>query len=147
MAQKIIIDTDPGIDDAMAIHMALADPRLEIVGMTTVFGNVTTAQATRNALHLAEMAANPAAVAGGGALQLIRDAAPPADFVHGPEGFAPCPRRRQAGVPMTGAPPPSCARNAAAPGEIIICAVGPLTSLAAALDHDPAIAENVNASS
>ena len=42
MAQKIIIDTDPGIDDAMAIQMAFADPRLEIVGMTTVFGNVTT---------------------------------------------------------------------------------------------------------
>ena len=69
MAQKIIIDTDPGIDDAMAIHMAFADPRLEIVGMTTVFGNVTTAQATHNALHLAEMAAHPAAVAGGGLVQ------------------------------------------------------------------------------
>ena len=94
MAQKIIIDTDPGIDDAMAIHMALADPRLEIVGMTTVFGNVTTAQATRNALHLADMAAHPAAVAGGATKPRLRDAAPPADFVHGPEGFgdlpAPC---------------------------------------------------------
>ena len=67
MAQKIIIDTDPGIGDAMAIHMAFADPHLGIVGMTTVFGNVTSAQATRNALHLAEMAAHPAAVAGGGA--------------------------------------------------------------------------------
>ena len=49
MAQKIIIDTDPGIDDAMAIHMALADPRLEIVGMTTVFGNVTSNRDERQA--------------------------------------------------------------------------------------------------
>ena len=65
MAQKIIIDTDPGIDDAMAIHMAFADPRLDVVGLTTVFGNVTGKQATRNALCLAEMAHYPAAVAGG----------------------------------------------------------------------------------
>ena len=39
-AQKIIIDTDPGIDDAMAIHQAFADSRLEVVGLTTIFGNV-----------------------------------------------------------------------------------------------------------
>ena len=38
--QKIIVDTDPGIDDAMALHFAFADPRLEVVGLTTVFGNV-----------------------------------------------------------------------------------------------------------
>jgi len=144
MAQKIIIDTDPGIDDAMAIQMAFADPRLEIVGMTTVFGSVTTAQATRNALHLAELAAHPAPVAGGAATPRQRDAAPPADFVHGPEGFgalpAPAPHgpadRRDAGSLL-------CDSWAAAPGEIIICAVGPLTNLAAALDHDPALATNV----
>ena len=39
-AQKIIIDTDPGIDDAMAIHQAFADTRLEVIGLTTIFGNV-----------------------------------------------------------------------------------------------------------
>ena len=59
MTQKIIIDTDPGIDDAMAIHMAFADPRIEVVGLTTIFGNVTTRQATRNALYLAQMAHYP----------------------------------------------------------------------------------------
>ena len=59
MTQKIIIDTDPGIDDAMAIHMAFADPRLEVMGLTTIFGNVTTAIATRNALRLVEMARYP----------------------------------------------------------------------------------------
>ena len=144
MAQKIIIDTDPGIDDAMAIQMAFADPRLDIVGMTTVFGNVTTAQATRNALHLAELAGHPAAVAGGAAIPRQRDAAPPADFVHGPEGFgalpAPAPHRP---ADERGAAAFLCESCAAAPGEIIICAVGPLTNLAAALDHDPAIATNV----
>ena len=53
MRQKIIIDTDPGIDDAMAIHMAFADPRLDVLGLTTIFGNVTIDIATRNALVLA----------------------------------------------------------------------------------------------
>jgi len=139
--QKIIIDTDPGIDDAMAIHQAFADPRLEVVGLTTIFGNVTATRATRNALHLAEMAGHAAVVAGGAPVPLRRAPEPPADFVHGPEGFgglaAPAPRRA--------ADPRSAARYlcescAAAPGEIIICAVGPLTNLAAALAHDPAIA-------
>ena len=144
MAQKIIIDTDPGIDDAMAIHLAFADPRLDIIGLTTVFGNVTTAQATRNALYLADMAGQPVPVAGGGAIPRQRDAAPPADFVHGPEGFgdlpAPTPTSR---ADARSAAAFLCESCAAAPGQIIICAVGPLTNLAAALDHDPAIARHV----
>ena len=137
MTQKIIIDTDPGIDDAMAIHMGFADPRLEIVGLTTIFGNVTGAQATRNALHLADMAHHPAAVAGGAGIPLRRDPQPPADFVHGPEGFGDLP----APVPARTADPREAARFlvescAANPGEIVICAVGPLTNLAAALILD-----------
>ena len=65
MRQKIIIDTDPGIDDAMAIHMAFADSRLDVLGLTTIFGNVTIDIATRNALVLAEMAAYDTAVSKG----------------------------------------------------------------------------------
>ncbi len=56
MAQKIIFDTDPGIDDAMALFFALASPEIEVVGVTTVFGNVHTELATRNALALLEFA-------------------------------------------------------------------------------------------
>lgn len=50
--QKIIIDTDPGIDDSMAIMMAFQMASLEILGLTTVFGNVSTQDATNNALLL-----------------------------------------------------------------------------------------------
>lgn len=49
---KLIIDTDPGIDDSMTILMAFQTPELEILGLTTIFGNVTTEDATRNALTL-----------------------------------------------------------------------------------------------
>ena len=56
MATKLIIDTDPGIDDAMAIFYAIANPEIDLLGLTTVFGNVTTPQATRNALFLIEVA-------------------------------------------------------------------------------------------
>ncbi|OEL14257.1 putative uridine nucleosidase 2 [Dichanthelium oligosanthes] len=51
--KKVIIDTDPGTDDAMAILVALRSPELQVLGLTTTFGNVHTAVATRNALHLA----------------------------------------------------------------------------------------------
>ena len=53
---KIIIDTDPGVDDAMAILFACAHPGLDLVGLTSIFGNVTVDVATRNALVLAELA-------------------------------------------------------------------------------------------
>ncbi|KAJ0575505.1 putative inosine/uridine-preferring nucleoside hydrolase domain, ribonucleoside hydrolase [Helianthus annuus] len=54
--KKIIIDTDPGIDDAMAIFLALRSPEVNVIGLTTIYGNVYTTLATRNALHLLEVA-------------------------------------------------------------------------------------------
>lgn len=144
MKHKIIIDTDPGIDDAMAIHMAFADQRLDVIGLTSIFGNVTTNRATRNALRLAEMAHYRTIVAPGEPVPLIRAPEPPADFVHGAEGFGTIP----AATPAGGADSRSaaqflCESCAAAPGEITICAVGPLTNLAAALRLDSNIVRNV----
>ena len=56
MPKKIIIDTDPGVDDTMAIFFALRSPELDVIGLTTIFGNVDTALATTNALRLLEIA-------------------------------------------------------------------------------------------
>jgi len=53
--RKVIIDTDPGIDDAMAVVYAAAHPDLELIGLTSIFGNVSVATATRNALRLVEL--------------------------------------------------------------------------------------------
>ena len=146
MTQKLIIDTDPGIDDAMAIHLAFADARLDVIGMTTIFGNVRTDQATRNAMALADMAHYSVPVAAGAAIPRRRDAATPADFVHGPEGFGDLPAMQPAGGPdPRSAAQFLCETCAAHPGEVVICAVGPLTNLAAALDHDPSITRTVKA--
>ena len=141
---RLIIDTDPGIDDAMAIFYAAAHPGLDFIGLTTVFGNVPVATATRNALFLAEMAGLAIPVAEGAAAPLAQPLAPHPDFVHGVEGFGDLPPVRPAGR----ADPRPAARflaeaAAAHPGEVTICAVGPLTNLAAALALDPGIASNV----
>uniref|UniRef100_A0A7C8YVL9 Inosine/uridine-preferring nucleoside hydrolase domain-containing protein n=1 Tax=Opuntia streptacantha TaxID=393608 RepID=A0A7C8YVL9_OPUST len=57
--QKLIIDTDPGVDDSMTILMAFQTQELHIIGLTTVFGNVSAEDATRNALLLCEIAGRP----------------------------------------------------------------------------------------
>ena len=87
MAIKLIMDTDPGIDDAMALLYAVADPNIDLLGLTTVFGNVTTEQATRNALFLIENIGIDIPVAEGLSHPRESPAFPPSSHVHGPEGF------------------------------------------------------------
>ena len=52
----VIFDTDPGVDDAMALYFALAHPDIQVIGITTTFGNVTVQQAATNALYLCALA-------------------------------------------------------------------------------------------
>jgi len=54
--KRLIIDTDPGIDDAMAIACAFNSPEVDVIGLTTIFGNVHTAKATENAFFLLDLA-------------------------------------------------------------------------------------------
>ena len=144
MVQKIIIDTDPGVDDAMAIHLAFADPRLEVVGLTSVFGNVWVDQATRNALHLVEMAHYDCEVAAGAdkPLEMVPNA--PSHFVHGDEGFGDLPAQSPK---QTADPRPAhiylSETIRAHSGEIILCPVGPLTNIANLLSYDPEIVNHV----
>lgn len=144
MTTKLIIDTDPGIDDAMAIQMALAHPAIEVVGLTSVFGNVHVDKATRNALALAQLAGADVPVAEGAAVPLVQPLHPPAYFVHGPEGFGNLPAFTPAASPD---PRPAAQFIVdtinAAPGEITLCPVGPLTNIALALRLDPGITSKV----
>ncbi len=143
---KVIIDTDPGIDDAMAILFACQHPQIDLVGLTSIFGNVKVETATRNALALSDLARHPVPVARGAAHPLGQPPREPATHVHGIEGFGHLPPiipRHQADGRSAAAF--ICDMANAHPGELVLCPVGPLTNLALALDLDPGIAQKVRA--
>ncbi len=129
---KIIIDTDPGIDDAMAIFFALAAPDIELVGCTSVFGNVETVLATENTLRLLEIAGQEdIPVARGAARPLAMPYRGPVEFVHGADGqgntHLPPPRTTAI---SSGAVEFMRSEILASPGDITIVTLGPLTNLA-----------------
>lgn len=140
----IIIDTDPGIDDAMAILYAIADPAVDLIGLTTVFGNTSEATATLNALALLELAGSDVPVAAGAAVPLVQAPHPHPDFVHGVDGLGgvplPAPSRQADPRP---APVFIAEEIMARPGEVTLIPVGPLTNIARALDYAPEIARQV----
>lgn len=92
MSRKLIIDTDPGVDDAMAIFMALASPELDVVGLTTIFGNAATVDTTRNARLLLDAAGRgEIPVAAGADAPLAADYIGPVPSVHGHNGLGDAP--------------------------------------------------------
>ncbi len=145
MPKKIIIDTDPGIDDAMAILFALKSSALEVVGLTTIHGNVHTDLATQNALRLVEFAGQPdIPVAHGAELPLIVPLDSVADFVHGPDGFG----NTNQPAPQGEAVDKTAAQFIvelvmANPGQITLVPIGPLTNIALALALEPRLVEHV----
>ncbi len=141
---KIILDTDPGIDDAMAIFTAIAHPEIELLGLTTTFGNVSVDQASINALTLVEMAASNTPVAKGVTSPWYKPLAPFPDFVHGSDGLG----NLRLAAPATKVIDQSAAEFIVEtvnrlPGEVTLVAVGPLGNLATALHLDPELAHKV----
>jgi purine nucleosidase len=141
MSRKILIDCDPGLDDALALLLAHGDPGLELVGVTTVGGNVKLENTTRNALQLREylgFAKVPVAAGAAGPLtRQARDAA----HVHGTGGLGDVmlPEATLA-VHDVHAVDFIIDTLRAAPGSIHLVATGPLTNIALALEREPAIA-------
>ncbi len=137
--RKIIIDTDPGIDDAQAIAFAIAHPELELLGLTTVFGNVSVELATKNALILCEILGAPnLPVAQGEGVPLVQPRLPAPDFVHGSDGLGNLhldPSARSADAMSAAEFIVDMATRY--PGEISLVAVGPLTNVAKAMELDP----------
>ena len=140
MSRPLIIDTDPGIDDALAILLACASPELELQALTTVAGNVPLARVTENALKLLELGGkHKVPVYPGSDAPLSRK--PTVAQVHGTSGMD------GAGLP---APEGKAETNhavdylvetlsGAAPGSLTLSAIGPLTNVAAALQRTPGI--------
>jgi purine nucleosidase len=145
MSRQIIIDTDPGIDDAIAILLALAAPELEVLGLVAVAGNLPLATTSANARRILEFAGRLAVPVFAGCPRPIGPTQITAAQVHGDGGLgdlvlppAAAPGRPEHGVTylietLRGAPP----------GGITLCALGPLTNIAAALVMAPDIAAGV----
>ena len=92
-ARKVIYDTDPGVDDAMALYYALAHPGIDVVGITTTFGNVTVEQAAINGLYLTEIAGKNIPVTQGVKTPWLKAPGTPPDFIHGGDGLGNLPSR------------------------------------------------------
>jgi purine nucleosidase len=141
MKTRILFDTDPGIDDAMALLMLARDPRAELVGITTVFGNASVDTTTANALALCERFGIDVPVAHGAA-QALAQAQPPLDFptgIHGRDGIGDAGLRPASTRRIDARPAAAFISERAREygGELVLVAVGPLTNLAAALQADP----------
>ncbi len=138
--KRILIDTDPGIDDSLAILLALASPEVQLEGLTVVHGNCSTEQGTTNALSVLEMAeAGRVPVSKGCALPLVQPSLL-APETHGETGIG------YARLPMPKLTPVDqhavdflIEKLLASPGEITLVAIGPLSNVALALRREPKI--------
>ena len=143
--RKIIIDTDPGVDDTMAILFALRSPELEVIGLTSVFGNTYVETTTLNALRLVELEGNQhIPVARGAGQPLVGKARSIGMHVHGSDGMGdtnpPPPKGSPLDIPAAQFIVQEIMGN---PGEITLVPIGPLTNIALALRLEPRIVENV----
>ena len=146
MKKKIIIDTDPGQDDAVAILLALASPEeLEVLGVVAVAGNVGLANNSRNALKVVELSGRTDIPVYAGCARPLRRPLVTAEHVHGDTGLN--------GPDL---PEPAIALQdqhgvdfiietllAHEPGTVTLCTLGPLTNVAMALNKAPQIASRI----
>jgi inosine-uridine nucleoside N-ribohydrolase len=139
-ARKIIFDTDPGTDDALALMLALNSPEIDVRAITIVPGNVTAQQGLDNALRMVSLANRCDIPVAGGAQHPLSQKLITAEFWHGKNGLA--------NVEL---PPSKCKADPrlgldliiefvhASPHEITLVLVGPLTNIALAIQKDPSI--------
>lgn len=143
MSGTWILDTDPGIDDAMAL-LYLKGENVALMGLTTVFGNADIQRTTRNAAQLLELSQMTGWVAPGAGDPLVQLRHPPADFVHGVEGLGgvelPAPSRMPLPIDAANAIIQASHRS----DDLVLAAIGPLTNLAIALQRDPSLVERVS---
>ena len=145
MTRPIIIDTDPGQDDAIAILLALASPELEVLGITCVAGNVPLDKTTINARKVCELAGRSDTRVFAGASGPLSRTLVTAEYVHGKTGLdgyelpdPVMPLQEQAGVDFI-----IETVMRAPPNTVTLCALGPLTNLGLALQAEPQLGERL----
>lgn len=141
--RRFLIDTDTGSDDAVALVLALKHPHTQIEAITTVAGNVPLPMATQNAMYTLELCGSSIPVFEGLAKPLLRPLET-AQFVHGVDGMG------DIGLPLLGREPAKghavdkmLEVFNAAPQEIDLITLGPLSNLAVALLRDPSLAQKI----
>ncbi len=144
MTKHIILDTDPGIDDSLAILLALASPEISLDGLSVVHGNSSTAQGTTNALSVLELAqASHVPVYKGCELPLVQPSLL-APETHGEQGIGyaklPAPQTRPQAQHGSDFLIDSIMSK---PGEVTLVCIGPLTNVAMAIRKEPRMVENV----
>lgn len=140
--KRVIIDTDPGIDDAAAIFMALASPELQIEAFTTTFGNAPLDACTLNILRLLEATGRTNIPVYRGVGKMLNYEEPTyASHIHGDDGLGntnlPMPKTP---IQSRGAVPEIIERVMASPGEMTVMMIGRLTNLALAISLEPRVA-------
>src|SRR4051812_32844446 len=145
MPRKIILDCDPGHDDAVALLLAHGNPDIDLVGVTTVMGNQTLDKVTRNALSVARVAGiTGVPFAKGAARPLVRQVET-AESIHGESGLD-GPVLPEPAIELDERPAAQFLIDtimASEPGEITLVATGALTNLALAVRLEPRIVDRV----
>ncbi len=144
-ARRIIIDTDPGHDDAVAILAAIASVELDLMALTTVAGNVPIDKTVENTLRVRELAGDPTVPVYRGCSRPMVNDLVTAEFVHGQTGLdgphLPEPTR---GVEVEHAVDYlTDTLREAADGSVTLCVIGPMTNIAMALVKEPALATKI----
>lgn len=145
MPEKIILDCDPGIDDALALMLALASPEVDLLGVTTVVGNHSLDAVTENALKLLELTGRTDVPVVAGCRQPIL----------GPFSRGWASAHGHDGLGNVGLPTPKLAARSghavdfmidavmSSPGEVTLCPIGPMTNVALAITKEPRVARAV----
>ncbi|MDW6021429.1 nucleoside hydrolase [Mesorhizobium sp. BAC0120] len=143
MPIKVIVDTDTGIDDAMGCVLALNSPELEVVGMTSVFGNVSVELTTENTAYVLELFDRTDIPLARGAAAGFVGKPSFSPYVHGDDGVgnANFPKSTQVAIDPRHAAQLIVDLCRANPGQITIIALGPLTNVALALAIEPRLPE------
>ena len=143
--QRVVVDCDPGMDDALALILALGSPELNVEAITCATGNFRADRSSINARRVLDLIGAPALPVAQGSLEPLAREWPRDPFSHGDDGLG------NAGLPGTDRPlDPRFAPDVivetvmAHPGEVTVIALAPMTNLALALRREPRVAANVS---